>query len=162
MVPSVLFLVASLAVLVVLFRLFGFGVDSVVEELDDFGVKGERGKELSQELGENFESSLVRVVEINPDFDTVEGLGSFGGREAETIDVFGLVESLAHEVEHQVPVQLVLVINGLIDGEDEPSSGFVLGVLPLGLDALLEKLHRVDSPPTALRHFEAIWVMAYA
>ena len=100
MVPSVLFLVACLAVLVVPFRLLGFGVNPVVEKLDDFGVEGERGKELSQEFGENFQSSLIRVVEIDPDFDTVEGLGGFGGRKAEAIDMFSLVESLTHEVEH--------------------------------------------------------------
>jgi hypothetical protein len=55
-----------------------------------------------------------------------------------------VVEILAEQVEHEVGVDVVLVLLVLVDGEDEAAAVLVLGVFPLGLDALLEILDGVD------------------
>jgi hypothetical protein len=102
----------------------------------------------------------VLVVEVDPDFDAVVGLGVLGGDEAEAVDAFGVVEVLAEEVEDEVGVDVVFVLLVLVDGEDEAAAVLVLGVLPLGLDALLEILDGVD-PAVLVADEEAAWGEAY-
>ena len=119
------------------------------------GGVGESGEEFSEKFGEEIEAVLVRVVKIDPYFNTVEGLDGFGRDESETVDMFCFVKVLSHQVEHQIPVQFILALNILVDWKYEATSCFVLGVLPLGFNALLEELDRIDSPPSVLGHLEA-------
>lgn len=86
----------------------------------------------------------VLVVEVDPDLDSVEGLGVFGGDEPESVDAFGVVEIFPNEIKDQIRVDLVLVLLRLVDGEDEAASVLVLGVLPFGLDFLLKILDGVN------------------
>ena len=58
-----------------------------------------------------------------------------------------MVEIFADEIEDEIGVDVILVFLVLVDGEDEATAFLILGVLPLGLDAFLEKLKRVDAPP---------------
>jgi hypothetical protein len=57
---------------------------------------------------------------------------------------------LAEEEEDEVGVELLAVLLGLVDREDEAAALGILGVLPLGLDAALEVLDGVDAAPLVL------------
>ena len=87
-----------------------------------------------------FEHVHIAVVEVHPDFHSVEGLVILGRDEAEPVDVFAVLEVLSQKEEDQVGVKFVLVLLGTHDREDKAAAPFVVGVFPLGLDVLLEVL----------------------
>ncbi len=61
--------------------------------------------------------------------------------------MFGVIKILTQEIEDKIGIDLVLIFLALVDREDESASSFVLRILPLGLNSLLEVLDRVDSSP---------------
>jgi len=61
--------------------------------------------------------------------------------------MFGVIKILTQEIEDKIGIDLVLIFLALVDREDESASPFVLRILPLGLNSLLEVLDRVDSSP---------------
>lgn len=138
-------LAAALPGLLCLLRL-----GQVVEELHRLRVE----VQLLEEVGEQLLVELEQVervgVEVDPDLDPVVGLAILRRNEAEPADVLAVGEVLAQQEEDQLLVELVLVLLRLGDGEDEPPASRVAGVLPLGLDALLEVLDGVDLPPLLL------------
>ena len=92
----------------------------------------------------------VAVGKVDPDLHSVEGLGILGRDEAETADMFAVLELLSDQEEDQIGVEFVFVLLSAADGEDEAASLFVMGVLPLGFDILLEVLDGVDPTPLIL------------
>ena len=61
--------------------------------------------------------------------------------------MFAVVEILPQKIEHQIGVDLILVLLCPVDGKDESAAFLVLGVLPFGLNSFLEILDWVDFPP---------------
>ena len=104
----------------------------------------------SQQLLEVRQHLRILLIEVHPDLHPVERLDVLRGDEPEPVDVLRKIEILSQEVEDQVCVDLVLVGLLLADREDEPAALLVARVFPLGLDALLEVLNRVDPAPFVL------------
>ena len=90
------------------------------------------------------------VGEVDPDLHSVEGLGILRRDEAETTNVFAVFELFSEQEEDQVGVKFVFVLLVATDGEDEAASLFVVRILPLGFDILLEVLDGVDPTPLIL------------
>lgn len=72
-----------------------------------------------------------------------------------------VAEIFSQEIEHQIRVNFILVILGFVHRKDETPSVLVVGVLPLGLDARLEVLERVDASQSVIYH-ESEWWKGYA
>lgn len=98
-------------------------------------------------MGQNFS---VLFIEVYPDLHPIESLHVLWGDEAEAIDVLREIEVLSHQIEDEIGVDFILVGLVLAHGEDESSSILIAGILPLGLDALLEVLDGVDPAPSIL------------
>lgn len=94
-----------------------------------------------------FEQFHVVVGEVNPNLHAVEALVVFWRNETKSIDVFRVFKIFPHQEEHQVGVDLLLVLLVTVDREYESPSLLVTRVLPLGLDAQLEVLDGVDPTP---------------
>lgn len=60
------------------------------------------------------------------------------------------IKIFTKQVKDKIGINLILVFLILINREDKPSSLLISGVLPLGLDTLLEVLNRVHSSPLIL------------
>lgn len=114
----------------------------------------------SQQLLEMRQHLRILPVEVHPDLHPVERLHILRGDEPEAVDVLRKIEILPQKVEDQVGVDLVLVGLLLADREDETAALLVAGVLPLGLDSLLEVLDRVDPAPFVLNQV-AEWAGRY-
>ena len=54
--------------------------------------------------------------------------------------MLAVVEILPQKIEHQIGVDLILVLLCPVDGKDESAAFLVLGVLPFGLNSFLEIL----------------------
>lgn len=88
------------------------------------------------------------VVEGHPNLNSVADRERILGiYESDAVDLFRVIEILADQKENQRAVQLFLVLVCLVNREYEPPSVLIHGILPFGLDALLEKLDGVDPPP---------------
>ena len=61
-----------------------------------------------------------------------------------------MVEILTHQVKHQIRIQLVLILLITTHLKHKTTTAFVLRVLPLRLNTLLEKLHGINTTPTIL------------
>lgn len=102
----------------------------------------------------------VLFIEVDPDLHSVEGLHVLWGDEAEAVDVLREIEVLSQQIKDKIGVDFILVGLLLAHGEDEASSILIAGILPLGLDALLEVLDRVDPAPFVLDEVAA-WGRGY-
>lgn len=92
----------------------------------------------------------ILLIKVYPNLHPVETLGVFGRDEAKAVDVLRVVEILPQEVKDQVRIDIVLVSDILVDGEDESPTALVLRIFPLWLDSLAEILNRVHLPPPVL------------
>jgi hypothetical protein len=66
------------------------------------------------------------------------------GNEPDAIDVPNTTLGLAQEVEDEPFIDLLVVLDGLIDLEDEPTPVLIAGILPGGIDALPEIIDGID------------------
>lgn len=122
----------------------------VVEESHRLRVEVQRLEEVRQDGLVVFQEIHVVIGEVHPDLHSVEGLVVLGRNEPEAADVLAVLEVLAQQEKDKVGVELVLVLLVPVDGKDKTSSLFVTGILPLGLNTLLEILNGVDPAPFVL------------
>lgn len=103
----------------------------------------------------------IVVIKINPDLNPVHTLVVFRRDKPKAIDMLGMIEILAHQIEDYISVELVLILLCFTNWKHESPSVLISDVLPLGLDILLEELDRVYDLPLLINEVAKIWYAEY-
>ena len=147
--------IISLPLLVLLHHL---RLRTVIQEVHRLRVEIQTLEKSSQQPLEVSQHLGVLLIEVHPDLHPIERLHVLRGDEPEPVNVLRKIEILPQEVKDQIGVDLVLIRLLLTHGEDEAAALLIPRILPLGLDALLEVLDRVDPAPFVLHQVSACLV----
>lgn len=90
---------------------------------------------------------IIILVEVYPNFDTIEGLWIFRRDESKAVDVVWMIKILSDKIKDKICINLVLVFLALIDSKYKSTSLLVLRILPPGLNPFLKILNRVYFSP---------------
>lgn len=92
-------------------------------------------------------------VKLGPDLDSImesDGGIGLGGDEANPVDFFSTVFRLSQEIVDQPFVDVLVLSLSVVNLENQASPRSVVLVFPGGLDAISEKINRIDLPLFAI------------